>query len=31
MDGIPKVTIPRLHDKYELKNNTIDDCDKIFD
>ena len=29
--GIPKVCIPRLVIKYDLKNNTIDDCDKVFD
>ena len=31
MNGIPIVEIPRMNAKYELKNNTIDDCDKIFD
>jgi hypothetical protein len=31
MDKVPKYAIPRLTTKYDLKNNTIDDCDKIFD
>ena len=31
LDKIPNHEIPRLTDKYDLKNNTIDDCDKIFD
>lgn len=31
LDKIPKITIPALTAKYDTKNETIDQCDHIFD
>lgn len=31
MNKIPAITVPEMTKKYELKNETIDECDGIFD